>query len=48
VVKLALIVLIVTTFTILGRSHRRLAVMVATFGTFAGLIGAATNVIALA
>ena len=47
VAKLALIVLVVTTFTILGYSHRRLAATVATIGTFAGLVGAATNVFTL-
>jgi hypothetical protein len=45
IAKLALIVVVATTFSILVRSHSRLAVTIATSGTVAGLLGAATNVL---
>jgi hypothetical protein len=51
-VKLAVIVLAVATFTVLAQSsrpaHRRMAAVVATVGTIAGLLGMATNLFAMA
>jgi hypothetical protein len=50
-VKLAAIVLAVATYTVLAGSrrpvHRRMAAVVATVGTLAGLVGMATNVLAM-
>lgn len=46
--KLGLIVLVVTVFSILSRSHRRTAALVATAAVVAGLFGTFTNVMAMA
>jgi hypothetical protein len=46
VAKLALIVLLWSTVTIVARAHTRMAATVLTFGTLAGLLGAASNVLA--
>jgi hypothetical protein len=46
-VKVAVVVLVASTFAVLARSNRRLAAAVAGIGTVAGIIGAASNVLAL-
>jgi hypothetical protein len=46
-VKIAGIVLVVSTFAILARSNRRLAAIVAGVGVVAGIIGATSNVISV-
>ena len=46
-VKLALVAFVVATFAFVYRYHPRVAALVATVGTAAGLIGAVSNVIAL-
>jgi hypothetical protein len=46
--KVALIVLVAAVFVVLARSHRRLAATIATAGTLAGLVGALSNVLAIA
>jgi hypothetical protein len=46
--KVALVVLVAAAFAIVAREHRRVAAFVATFGMVAGLIGAFSNVLALA
>jgi hypothetical protein len=46
--KAALVVLVGAVFTIVARSHRRVAATVATTGMMAGLLGAYSNVLALA
>ncbi len=46
-VKASLIVLIASVFAVVARHHRRVAALVATAGTVAGLIGAFSNVIAI-
>jgi hypothetical protein len=45
--KAALVLLVVAVFTIVARSHRRVAATVATTGTMAGLLGAFSNVLAI-
>jgi hypothetical protein len=47
VVKVAGVVLVVSTFAVLARSNRRLAAAVASIGTLAGIIGATSNVLAI-
>lgn len=47
VVKVAVVVLVASTFAILARSNRRLAATVAAVGVVAGLLGATSNVLAL-
>ena len=47
VVKVAVVVLVASTFAILARSHRRLAATVAGVGVMAGILGATSNVLAL-
>jgi hypothetical protein len=47
VAKLAAGLLVVSTFAILARSHRRLAAAVAGVGTLAGILGAYSNVLTL-
>ena len=47
VAKAALVVLVGAVFTIVARSHRRVAAMVATTGMIAGLLGAYSNVLAI-
>jgi hypothetical protein len=47
-VKVAVVVIAASTFAILARSHRRLAAAVAAVGVMAGLLGAASNVMAIA
>lgn len=44
--KVAVVVLVASTFAILARSNRRLAAVVAGIGTVAGIVGAATNTFA--
>lgn len=46
-VKLALVAFVVATFAFVYRYHPRVAALVATVGTAAGLIGAISNVLAL-
>ncbi len=46
--KVALIVLVASVFVIVARRHRRIAAAVATFGTLAGLLGAFSNLLAIA
>jgi hypothetical protein len=46
-VKLGLVVFVVATFAFVYRYYPRVAAVVATFGTVAGLVGALSNVIAL-
>lgn len=48
IAKTALIVLVASSFAIVARNHRRVAALVATFGTLAGLVGALSNVLAIA
>jgi len=45
--KAALVLLVGAVFTIVARSHRRIAATVATAGMMAGLLGAYSNVLAL-
>jgi hypothetical protein len=45
-VKLAVVVLVASTFAILARSHGRLAAAVAAAGVVAGILGATSNVLA--
>lgn len=45
--KAALVLLVASVFAIVARRHRRTAAFVATAGTMAGLLGAASNVIAI-
>jgi hypothetical protein len=45
--KAALVVLVGAVFTIVARSHRRMAATVATTGMLAGLLGAFSNVLAV-
>jgi hypothetical protein len=47
VAKVALIVVVWSTFTILARARPRTAATVLTLGTAAGLLGAASNVLAI-
>jgi hypothetical protein len=47
VMKLALVLFVVATFAFVYRYHPRVAALVATVGTAAGIIGAISNVIAL-
>jgi len=46
-VKVSAVVLVVATFAILARSHRRLAAAVAGVGVVAGILGATSNTIAI-
>lgn len=46
--KAALVLLVGAVFTIVARSHRRMAATVATTGMLAGLLGAYSNVLAIA
>jgi hypothetical protein len=46
-VKIGLVAFVVATFAFVYRYHPRVAALVATFGTVAGLVGALSNVIAL-
>lgn len=48
VAKAALVVLVAASFVIVARRHRRVAATVATTGTMAGLLGAYSNVLAIA
>ena len=45
-VKIAVVVLVASTFAILARSNRRLAATVAAVGVVAGILGATSNVLA--
>jgi hypothetical protein len=47
VVKVAVVVLVASTFAVLARSHRRLAATVAAVGVAGGILGATSNVMAL-
>jgi hypothetical protein len=46
--KVALVVLVAASFAIVSRRHRRVAATVATTGMLAGLLGAFSNVLAVA
>ena len=46
--KVALIVLVASVFVVVARRHRRTAALVATVGTLAGLLGAFSNLLAIA
>jgi hypothetical protein len=46
-VKVALVVLVASVFAIVARRHRLTAALVATVGTFAGLLGAYSNFLAV-
>lgn len=46
-VKIAVVVLVASTFAILARSNARLAAVVAGVGVVAGILGATSNVLAL-
>jgi hypothetical protein len=48
VAKAALVVLVAAVFAIVSRRHRLTAAFVATVGTLAGLIGAYSNLLAVA
>ena len=45
--KVVVVVLVASTFAVLARSHGRLAATVAGVGVVAGVLGAASNVLAL-
>jgi hypothetical protein len=47
VIKVVLVLFVVVTFAIVARNYRRVAAIVATVGTFVGLIGAYTNILAM-
>jgi hypothetical protein len=46
-VKVAVVVLVASTFAVLARSNRRLAAVVAAVGVVGGILGATSNVLAL-
>jgi hypothetical protein len=45
--KVALVVFVVATFVFVAQVHPRMAASVITFGTLAGLVGAASNVLTI-